>query len=103
MTLPPDTSLAIALFNAASTPEAEAHGAFARALVAQGHDVLALVDESVLRTRWPHDPARLEQRRAAWREVLGAAGAGCAFVDLASPDLAAAEIELQRAVVARVH
>ncbi|HEY1326189.1 MAG TPA: DUF2868 domain-containing protein, partial [Casimicrobiaceae bacterium] len=101
--VPPETSLVIALFNAAATPETEAHGAFARALTAEGRDVLALVDESALRARWPDDAARLERRRAAWREVLDGARVACAFVDLASPDLPAAEIDITRAAARSAH
>jgi hypothetical protein len=95
--VPPETSLVVALFNAAATPEPASHGAFVAALTARGCDVVALVDESTLRARWPGDEARLEQRRIAWRDVLTSRNVGVAFVQLAAPDLAAAEADLQQA------
>ena len=95
--VPPDTSLVVALFNAAATPEAASHGAFVSALAARGCDVVALVDESALRARWSDDDARIAQRRTAWRDVLTPRNVGVAFVQLAAPDLAAVESELQQA------
>jgi hypothetical protein len=95
--VPPDTSLVVALFNAAATPEPASHGAFVAALTSRGCDVVALVDESTLRARWPGDEARLEQRRTAWRDVLAPRSVGVAFVQLAAPDLSAAEADLQQA------
>jgi hypothetical protein len=95
--VPPDTSLVVALFNAAGTPEPASHGAFVAALTARGCDVVALVDESTLRARWPGDEARLEQRRIAWRDVLTPRNVGVAFVQITAPDLAAAETDLQQA------
>ena len=74
------------------------HGAFLDALApaaAAGagsrHPLTALVDESGFRARWPGDEERLAGRRAAWRELLSAHGATPVFVDLASPDVSAAE------------
>lgn len=93
----------IALFNAGATPEREVHGAFlavlaARAAGAEG--VLALVDESALSARWPGEAARLSERRAAWTQMSAAAGVSAVFVDLAAPDLVAAENAIERAVTA---
>jgi hypothetical protein len=95
--VPDGTNLAVALFNAVATPEPASHGAFVAALAAPGRDVVAVVDESALRARWPGDDARLADRRKTWREVLSARGAKAVFVTLAQPDLAAAEAALHAA------
>jgi hypothetical protein len=94
-----DASLAIALFNAASTPEASTHAAFAAALAAdQARPCIVVVDESTLRARWGGDEARLEERRAAWREALHGHDLPLVFVDLGASDLASAEAALQQAI-----
>ena len=90
--------IAVALFNATATPEAAAHAAFAAALGAHRATMLALVDESSLRARWPGDAARIEARRAAWRAALAPTGARVAFVDIADPDLGTAETALLAAL-----
>ncbi|MBT2517616.1 DUF2868 domain-containing protein [Streptomyces sp. ISL-90] len=89
----------IALFSLAATPEREAHGAFLDALRAgagagAGHPLVALIDESGFLARWPDDEPRLTARRAAWRDLMGAHHATPVFVNLGSPDLAAAEAAL---------
>ncbi len=92
-----DATVAIALFNATATPEDETHGAFAAALAALGcAECLALVDESTLRARF--DPARIAERRETWRRVLDARRVPMVCVDLAAPDLAVAEADVQRAL-----
>lgn len=93
----PDETV-LPLFGLSATPEPQVHGAFLDALApaaAAGagsrHPLTALVDESGFRARWPGDEERLAGRRAAWRELLSAHGATPVFVDLASPDVSAAE------------
>jgi len=82
----------IALFNAAATPERDVHGAFAAALAGRAASpALALVDEAAFRARADGQAARLEARRASWRDALSAARVTPVFVDLSAPDLAAAE------------
>jgi hypothetical protein len=90
-----------ALFNLASTPEPENHGAFLAALRrGAGATVpcIALVDESGFRQRFGAQAARLDERRSAWREVAAGQGVEAIFVDLAAPDLAAAERALNAAL-----
>jgi len=94
----------VPLFSLAATPEREAHGAFLDALIARagtGHPLIALVDESGFLARWPDDEQRRTERRAAWRDLITGYGASPVFVDLVSPDLAAAESELAAAASAR--
>lgn len=93
--------IVLPLFGLAATPESQVHGAFLDALApraAEGagsrHPLTALVDESGFRARWPGDDERLASRRAAWRDLLSAHGATPVFVDLASPDVSAAEAAL---------
>lgn len=95
---------AIALFNATATPERDVHGAFVEMLARDTQataPVIALVDESAFRARWPGDDARLAERRATWRDALTPTGAAVVFADLATPDLAAAEAALDAALGAR--
>ena len=92
---------AIALFNATATPEREAHGAFLDRLAehaAPGSTLVALVDESAFRERWPSEPVRLEERRASWRALCAERHVPCSFAMLAAADLADAETELERAL-----
>ena len=76
----------VVLFSLAATPEREHHGALLRALMSErpGQRVLAVVDESSLRRRLhgADHGARLEDRRRAWRALVGDAGAATVFVDL---------------------
>lgn len=76
----------VALFNATATPEREAHGAFLRTLGkhcgATGR-VVALVDEGSFLARG-REAARVEARRAAWRELCAPLRVGCVFADLAT-------------------
>ncbi len=93
--LPPSVAgtSTVALFNLAATPEAEAHGAFLTALATRGGGgaPVAVVDESAWRARWPGDMARLAERREVWRALCAAHDVATVFVDLAAPDIRAAE------------
>ena len=84
----------VALFNATATPEREAHGRFLAALAAAavpGRPMLVIVDEAAFNARWRDDQARREARRRLWRDACAEAQLAPVFVDLAAPDLAAAE------------
>jgi hypothetical protein len=90
-------ALRVALFNATATPEREAHGRFLATLARSGGTWVALVDEASFNAR-VDDPGRRETRRALWRDVAGASGIEPLFVDLADPDLSAAERALDAAL-----
>ena len=93
----------VALFNLAATPEREAHGAFIAAVAARAggtHPLLAVVDETAFRARWGEGKQRLDERRAAWRDILVAPRVVPAFVHLAGSDLPAAEAALDAALAA---
>lgn len=84
---PAGMTLQVALFALTATPERETHGAFVQALQARlpgGVRLLVLIDESGFRDRFADAAARLEQRRAAWRELLGTLDVAPRFVDLAA-------------------
>jgi len=94
----------VALFNASATPEREVHGEFLSTLVRQGagaEALLALVDEGVWVARRRPEPARIADRRAAWRQLAQDAQVPIVFVDLSAPDLAAAEQALDAAIAGR--
>jgi hypothetical protein len=94
----------VALFNASATPEREVHGAFLATLArhrAGAEALLAIIDESALAARWHGESARLSDRRAAWTHMIEETGVSAVFVDLAAPDLAAAENAIDRAVAGR--
>jgi hypothetical protein len=89
----------IALFNATATPERDVHGAFAAAIAADAaRPALALVDEAAFRARSDGQAARIDARRASWREALSAARVTPVFVDLSAPDLAEAQRALDAAL-----
>ncbi|GAB4464712.1 MAG: hypothetical protein OHK0044_02520 [Burkholderiaceae bacterium] len=93
-----DATLVVALFAATATPEVEHHGVFVDRLAAAGDvQVIALVDESEFRHRFGAGD-RLEERRAAWRTALADRRVPALFVDLAQPDLPAAEAALRAAI-----
>jgi hypothetical protein len=97
--VPAGSDAIVALFNVLATPEAESHGRFVAALRATGaREVVALVDDAGFHARWPGETRRLAERHASWQEVLDAQGVPAVFVDLATPDLAAAEAALGRAI-----
>lgn len=91
--------LSVALFNLASTPEHENHGAFLDALRdALGPRLIALIDEASYTRRLGLAPGvrdRLAERRAAWSGFCAAHGVASAFVDLAKPDLAQLERDVE--------
>ena len=95
----------IALFNLTATPEPAAHGAFVKAAtgVDPAQPLLALVDESAFRARWPGDDRRLAQRRGIWSEMLTAQRVVPIFVNLAAPDLAFAAAAIDAALVCARH
>jgi hypothetical protein len=99
---PPGTTLRLALVDLAATPEDDTHGAFVRTLRrgAPALPLVVLADETAFRTRFASIPARLKERRAAWRLWAQALGCGLVAVDLAQPDAAAAERDLQTALQA---
>ena len=84
-------------FSLAATPERETQGAFVRALQASGNGapVLVFVDEGPWRARFDADGQRLAERRSAWRAEFADLGVAPIFVDLAQPDLAAAQSEIE--------
>lgn len=91
--------LVAVVFSLAATPEAENHGAFIGAVatqVAPATPLVAIVDEASFRRRFAQQPARLEERRAAWRDLLASRRLEPVFVDLETPDLAAAAAALER-------
>ena len=93
-------AVTLPLFNLAATPEPEAHGAFLDVLArgtGTGHPLIALIDESGFLARWPDDDSRIAARREAWRDFVAQHDAPGVFVDLAAPDLAAAEADLAAA------
>jgi hypothetical protein len=83
--------MAVALFNAAATPEPEAHGRFVARLGQAGRPVILMVDEASLAARAPTDAARIEGRRALWRDFASQAGRPIVLVNLLEPDLDAVE------------
>ena len=92
-------ALSVALFNLASTPEHENHGAFLEALrpVAEPR-LLALIDESSYRRRLGAAAGardRLAERRHAWSAFSSSHAVPVAFVDLAAPDLAQLERDVE--------
>ena len=87
----PETDHHLLLFNLASTPEAENHGAFARGVVEQikaaksGTSTAALLDESSYRQRLgaqADSDTRLAARRSAWEDMLHGAGVPVFAADL---------------------
>ena len=93
----------VAVFNLTATPEPAAHGAFVKAVAAIGPacPVLAFVDESAFRARWPGDDRRLAQRRGIWSDLLTEQRVAPIFLDLAAPDLAFAEAAIDATLAAR--
>ncbi len=103
MTLAAGGDPVVVLFSLTATPEPETHGAFADAVVARAgaaRRVVALVDESGFRARWPGDDERLAARRAAWADLLAVKPVVTVFVDLVKPELAQAEAALEAALAA---
>ena len=86
------------MFNAAATPENENHGLFVDHLRrALDTPVALVVDTSHYRRRLGAQAgaqARLQERCDAWQAFGAQRGLAVACVDLAAPDLAAAERDL---------
>jgi hypothetical protein len=88
------SDVVIALFNLAATPERENQAAFASALsrrVPAGGALVALVDEGPFRRRFAQQPERIAERQGAWHTALEPLRVEPVFIDLAAPDLRAAE------------
>ena len=97
-----DSDYLILLFSLSSTPEAENHGAFARAVrerLAGGPSTLiVLLEEGALRSRLQGSPSadrRLAERVQAWNAVLAGAGVEPTLVSMegAAEDEAAQALE----------
>ena len=86
-------TLVAVVFGLAATPEPENHGALLRAVTAKatGAPVIALVDESTFQRRFAQLPERLEERRAAWRDMLARQGLAPVLVNLEAGDGTAAQ------------
>ena len=108
---PPGTTLAIALFDLTATPENENQGRLlellagvnARTPAAGGASTPALVmlvDEAAFAQRFGARSERLAQRRQAWQQLADRVHCPAVFVNLAAPDVAAAEHALQAAALA---
>ncbi len=96
----PDTTLRVALFDLAATPEADSQGRFVRALLAARPvlPLLMVVDEAAFRRRFGALADRLAERRAGWRRLADELGCGLLCADLDQPDLATAEAALALAL-----
>jgi hypothetical protein len=90
-----------ALFSLAATPEAENHGALIAAIrgrLPPGTPIFAIVDEAHFRRRFAQSPQRLDERRAAWREMLATQRVEPVFFDLAEAELGAAEAAINAVI-----
>ena len=94
---PVGTTLAVALFDLAATPEAESQGRFAW-LLAQRVSTVLVIDEAAFRERFGAGSQRIAQRRDAWRVFAEALDTLPVFVDLAAPDAAAVQRGVQLAM-----
>ncbi len=108
-TLPAGTTLAVALFDLAATPEAENQGRFVRLLAsrvlagaAAGAATILFVDETAFVRRFGADTTRLAQRREAWRRFAETLGSVPVFAALDAPDLGTTRRALQAAMSAPV-
>jgi hypothetical protein len=96
-----DGALRVALFELGATPEPESQGRLLHALVAAGAPPpLLLVDEAAFVQRFGAASPRRPERRAAWSALAASHGCAAVFVDLRTPDPAAAEAALQAALMA---
>ncbi|HTP98749.1 MAG TPA: DUF2868 domain-containing protein [Casimicrobiaceae bacterium] len=94
----PSGSTVVALFNAAATPEREAHGRFLANLANARRSLVVVVDEAAVNERWGGDPVRRAARRELWREFALNNAHALVFVDLANPDLDTAEAAFDAAL-----
>ena len=110
--VPAGTTLVAALFDLTATPEAENHGRFVELLAQAAQQparsgtaaaVVMLVDETAFARRFGSPSERIGQRREAWRKLAESLRMVPVFVNLAAPDLAAAERALQAAVGGPAH
>lgn len=91
----------VLLFNMAATPEREVHAAFAAQVLEHlgGHEPpLVVVDETGFAVRSGADPQRMQQRRAAWQELLATVPVVPAFINLGQPDVERAGAALEAAL-----
>jgi hypothetical protein len=99
-----DVPLTLAVFNAAATPENENHGLFLDTLRAALDTTLAVaIDVGPYRARLGTQAGaaeRIEQRLHAWQSFAAQRGLAAVCLDLAEPDLAAAESSLAPALAA---
>ncbi len=98
---PSGVAAVAALFSLAATPEAENHGALLAALRARlpaGTPIFAIVDEAHFRRRFAQSPQRLDERRAAWRDMLAGQRVEPVFFDLAEAQLGAAEAAMNAVI-----
>ena len=97
-----DVPLTLAVLNASATPENENHGRFLDTLrAAIGSPVAVVVDSAPYRERLGAQAGadeRLRQRCEAWKTFAAQRALAATCVDLASPDLAAAERDLSAAL-----
>ena len=94
-------ALVVALFALTATPEPENQGAFVTALarrISSATPFLVMVEESTFRERFAREPARLDERRAAWQRMLGAIGQEPVFLNLGQSDPSQAERALHTAL-----
>ncbi len=98
-------TLLVALFSSSATPERETHGLFLERLLAArdpASAVLALVDESAFAARFggddPTSSRRRDERRVAWKRLLGAHELQPMFVDLERADAAESSRRLREAL-----
>jgi Protein of unknown function (DUF2868) len=96
----PRATTVLLLLDLAATPEADTHGRFIQTqrALAPAVPLLLMADESAMRARFATLPARLAERRTAWQGFAAAQGLGFVSVDLAQPDVPAADTALRRAL-----
>jgi hypothetical protein len=106
--LSPATDHHLVLFNLASTPERENHGAFVAGLAARlaeartGTALAVMLDEAGYRRRLGAQAGaeeRLEQRRATWRQALAPVVPFALDLDTVEPDDAAFLARLEAALI----
>jgi hypothetical protein len=101
--MPPEgTTLAVALFDLAATPEAESQGRYAQTLARSAPTIL-VIDEAAFVQRFKGDANRLAQRRDAWRVLAVALGTTPVFINSDAPDETAARgvaVAMRRPVTA---
>ncbi len=96
----PGAGLRLALVDLVATPEDDSHGAFVQALRrgAPAVPLLVLADEAAFKRRFASMPARVQERRKAWQAWARQQGVPLVCADLAQPDLAAVERDIEAAL-----